>query len=757
MKTILYGLLSFIVCIYAGCSSSDSNPPSDSGANVKKGSFFLPTTPPLSPNTVWTREVSGTNGQTAVGPTASETYGPVMDRFFYVVNGIESDGSPLPTGPDASPSTSSLMVLTVNGSAPQGAADPNGGTGVGLAEMYSASGPAQLWKAVEASESGAFYLRSAESFAVSDTNPGVFSALVGFGATAAPLDLGFLSTWNTSIYWNQENSPTGDNSAFQQWRYDTETAQLTNYDAQGQLYKHSPTVWVAPQTEAPDNQWYFYPSYFVSQVVAQENSDPPFPAGTQGESAAYRYISDLLKVSDESCTYEGTDYTGIRCEYQYASTSTALSSCQTTIVAAQLKPPTSYEGTSISTEEWDNVSKQIYNECSYAIGVHSTFNTFNTIITDIFSNESDQIMPLATDVGVSDDQSLNPVPVEIIEGILYTVLCATGNKAVGVFANLMETAVNTALAVPGNTLNQKLATTVGNLYTDLSDQFQNVIDALGIAEKSILTDWGRLEIIGKATNCSGYNCLGFSTTTPAAIEAAAIQGYKVTVMQQLMPLAYNPWITFSQAGAPTGLDETTYNTYTFSTFGANTSNSNSITFQGGGVEPSTPDLTVMQTDIFDNGAIPFEAFNAINGWASLSVDAVDGENCSIAAITLFNATPNDFTVDIVPSEGTIAQPGADQVSSESGWSGAELRPYGYLTLFAGANALKTHLQDTVSIFLNGTLVGTLDVSGNKLCQTNAELSGTTNAYSGYSFTPVMTQVLGSHLNFDFGLWTTIYQ
>ncbi len=758
MKKILC-FLGIILLALLGCSSSDAPTPPDSGPTVKKGSFFFPTAPPLSPNKVWSREVSGTNGQKAIGTGASDTYGPVMDRFFYVVNGIESDGSPVPTGPGASPPASSLMVLTANGTAPQGATAPNGGTGVGLAEMYStsvASGPAQLWKAVEASESGGFYLRSAESFAVSDTNPAVFSALVGFGTTAAPLDLGFLSTWNTSIYWNQESSPTGDNSAFQQWLYDTETAQLTNYDTQGQLYKSSPTVWVAPQTEAPDNQWYFYPSYFVSQVVDQPNSDPPFPAGeTEGEIAAYDYISSQLGVSDVTCTYEGTGYTGIRCEYELADTSASLPNCYSTV--DQAVPPTSYNSVPISTDDWNAVSEQIKQECTYAVGVNNTFDTFNTIISDVFINNDATLPSLAIDVGVSAGQSLNPVPVQIIEGILYTALCATGDTAVGVFANLMETAVNTASAVPGNTLNQELATTVGNLYKDMSKQFQDALDALASAETSILTDWGRLEIIGKATNCSGYNGLGLTPTDQTNIEAAAIQGYKVTVMQQLLPLAYNPWITFAQAGEPTGLDETTYNTYTYATFGATTSNSNSITFQGGGVEPGTPSLKVMQTDIFDNGAIPFEVFNAINGWASLSMDAVNGENCSIAAITLFNATPNDFTVHIVPSEGTIAQPGADQVSSESSWSGAELRPYGYLTLFAGANTTSEHLQNTVSIYLDGTLAGTLDVSGDHLCSAFASLGGTATGYSGFSFTSVQTRVPGGDLDYDVGLWTTIYQ
>jgi hypothetical protein len=52
-------------------------------------------------------------------------------------------------------------------------------------------------------------------------------------------------------------------SAFQTWSYNTSTAQLTNLNANGQLYNASPTAGVGSQSPAPGNQWYLYPNYIV--------------------------------------------------------------------------------------------------------------------------------------------------------------------------------------------------------------------------------------------------------------------------------------------------------------------------------------------------------------------------------------------------------------------------------------------------------------------------------------------------------------
>ena len=43
--------------------------------------------------------------------------------------------------------------------------------------------------------------------------------------------------------------------------------------------------------------------------------------------------------------------------------------------------------------------------------------------------------------------------------------------------------------------------------------------------------------IGPLTGVTGYNGLGLSTTDETDIEAAALKGYQLSVMQQLMPIS----------------------------------------------------------------------------------------------------------------------------------------------------------------------------------------------------------------------------
>ena len=281
----------------------------------------------------------------------------------------------------------------------------------------------------------------------------------------------------------------------------------------------------------------------------------------------------------------------------------------------------------------------------------------------MFVNAGDQIDALTTDVGVSASHSLSAtVPIESLEGVIYTILSATKDTGPGVIANLMETAVNGALAVPGNTLSQKLNTTAGELYGALSTSFQQVTSGANTAENAILQDWGRLRQIGPATNIVGYNGLGLTAGGVTDLENQILSAYKLTIMEQLMPVAFNPWISFGNKGSATGLNTSTYNDYSYSTFGSISQNNNSSTFL------PKPSLQVLQTDIFSNGADPFEVFNALNGWNSFKVDVTGFQNCQVATITLFNDTANDLSVKITPS-GTIAPPGCDQVTCDSSWTG----------------------------------------------------------------------------------------
>jgi hypothetical protein len=278
----------------------------------------------------------------------------------------------------------------------------------------------------------------------------------------------------------------------------------------------------------------------------------------------------------------------------------------------------------------------------------------------------------------------------------------------------METAVNTTLAAgQGQTLTQKLITTVGTLYSDLGSQLTAVTNQANNGENAILMDWGRLQQIGPLTQVTGYNGLGLSTTDESGIEAAAIKGYQLTVMQQLMPISGTQISPAYANQGDSGTGFPSYDQFWYLTFGSYSSNPLSYNFSSILYPPppngtaTFPTSQVMQTDILDNGANPFELFNGINGWGAMPV-GTSNIGCAGLFMTLFNQTSNDLQVKIAPSQGYIAFPGADYDSSDGINQGcecdftAELRPYGYLSLVAGGNGKNGQdLAGTVSIASGG--------------------------------------------------------
>jgi hypothetical protein len=736
---------------------------------ARSGAVLKPIFAPLSANTAGYQPSQARSAgvphsaRAAAGPTPAPI---ALDHFFYLVNAINlptPDAQGIAPAPSATP-----YVLTVNGAPPAGAPDPNGGTGVGLVLFNPDAAGTQLWKAVAASD-GYFYLRSAESFVTQQND--FPSMLTGYGASAAFLDLGFYSNWNTSIFWNQSASPTGDNSAFQQWTYDTSNAQLTNRAATGQLYNDSPTAWVASQPPAPGNQWYAYPNYELEQVVVQPNSSPPFPAAADaGEQAAYEYISVILLgavAAAQPCTLEGTDYNGIRCEYANLNATDTLTSCaaQTSPLSPPLNPG-SYNGTTISAADWQATYTQLNLECQYAAQVQTMYANFNTILNAIFTADETAIASLAADVGLSENQSLNPIPIDIIEGILYTALGATGDTGMGVFANLMETAVNTAVAAGGNqaeSLTQSLLTTVGTLYSDLATQFQVLQQNQANGENAILQDWGRLQQIGPLTLINGYNGLGLNADQFATIEAAALKGYQVTVMQQLMAVA--PWAlnweaatSFSSVGGPPSSAQ-----YSYAGFGS-LAGYNNAWLEDPSHASNYPDSQVIDTDILGNGGNAFELFNGLNGWTALPSAGLQNLSCYGMVVTLFNATPTDLQITVAPDEGFIAAPGSDfsshgeQTGYESSYT-FELRPYGYLPIYAGSNSSSDHLNVWVYGYEpGGTQVVSFNFGVGHACGSGDDFGVTSiSGANGYSFSPnpFATKTSGNADAWPWGAWSTI--
>jgi len=768
----------------AGCASDDGGAPAPTATGtprptptLRPDSVFAPVAPPLSPDDA-NHLGPSPFGRGAARARAAQTTLPTFDHWFYLVNG---NSVPLATGAEPD-------VLMVNGAAPDGAPAPNGGVGVGVATLAADTTGRQLWKAIAATQDGYVYLRSAVGF--ESQGVGVTNFLTGGGPAANALDLGYLSSWSTAVYWNQAASPTGDNSGFQQWAYDSETAQLSNLEG-GQLYDASPTAGVGSDTSAPGDQWYAFPNYLLEQVVAEEDSSPPFPtfplpfrtsvatppAGATptptpdavAQQAAYDYLNQQFfpAAAPPDCTYGSTEYDGIRCEYVDLTATATLDTCAGYCLdqsAIGTRPPESLVGT-VSSNDWVAVNWQIYQECLYAASVQNTFNAYNQIFTEVFLEDSDKVPGLANDVGVSASQSLSVVAIDFIEGILYTLLGATGDPAAGVFANMMSMGVNSVLAAGGQNaddLQSEIDTTVADLYTDLASAFEVLVDQNANGETAILSDWGRLQQIGPLTQVTGYNGLGLDADDVADVQTAAGKGYSLVAMQELLPLAY--FVTMDVASLSDTWGAPSYAEFSYSTFGSNTQSYNvAFVSETGPRLDQYPSSTVMQTDIFDNGGNAFELFNAIDGWSSLGF-ASQNFSCYGAAATIYNATSTNLQVVATATQGGLAAPGQEYDAEvfPQGAAGPvtfQLPPYGYLPIWSVATGSQDNDMTIVVDVIDEAISTSAPVAtftyGSDGCRGRSPLNvWDVGAGNGYGFYPA-----GFNLELDSGLsqslWVTV--
>lgn len=670
-----------------------------------------------------------------------ETTDPNLPHWFILVNG------------NSVPSPMALFtptVLTVNGTGPAGSPNPNSGTGVGLAPMNFVANPvgqaspaavptavpfpftgAQVWLAAPGTQSAYDYLRSGESFTADRTNNPVGSLMLGYGATEAVLELGYLPSWSTAIYLDQSASPTGDNSCFEQWSYDTSTAQLTSCNG-GQLYDNTGTVAVGSGTSSPGNQWYPLPNYELVQIVTAPNSSPSFPAGTTNEQNAYTWVSQQIGDSG-TCTVtvgvganqQSLSFSGVRCEYQ----NNNFNPAQTQLNIDNLQYPSATPSPYFAASDLKNVQTQLNSELTDVGGVQALFKNVNKVMATVFWENTNTLTKVTADLGVSATAKPHAVAAQIVEGSLYTFLSALGTIAAPA-ANVMQAAFDTT-AVSQPSFTQEVGGTVAALAGNLNTQFNYLSDGLTLDYNTIVYDWGRLSVVGPETQQSGYWGLAWPDTLTGIIVPYMVNGYQITVMKALLPLVYNLHPVVGQTSASAnpygaGTNPPSYAQYAWdfgsgATTAAPTSTQtdwhgyyNQGYWETGAVTHSYPDSTVMQSDLLDLGANPVEIFSGINGWSGNGTGTVYYLNlsCMGVAVTLFNGTPADLWVNYTTKQGEVSGPGNDfgavfaqgfsstyKLGGLKGTAWAELRPYGYTTVFfAQDNVTPTNQTGSVQVF-----------------------------------------------------------
>lgn len=665
-----------------------------------------------------------------------------LPRWFILVNG-KSVPSPM--------AFFTPTVLTVNGTGPAGSPNPNSGTGVGLAPMTLVASPvaqsspsavptsvpfsfsgAQVWQAAPGTQPDSFFLRSAESFTVDTANNPVGSLMLGYGATEAVLELGYLPSWYAAIFLDQSNSPTGDNSCFEQWSYDTTTAQITNCNG-GQLSDGAPTVNVGSGTSAPGNQWYALPNYHLVDVIARANASPLFPAWTANQQNAYNWISSQptinatgpcvpVTVGIGANQMSGQCFTGVRNEYQNINFNTA----QTSANILNLTYPSATFSPFFAPADLTAVQTQLNLELTYVGDVQLLIGNARTVMGTVFWENTNVLTKVVADLGVSASAKPYAVAAEIVEGSLYTLLSAMG-PLIAPVANVMQAAFDTT-AVSQPTFEQSVGGTVGELAGNLNTQFNFLNDALTLDYNTIVYDWSRLSEVGPETQQAGYWGLFWPDELTGIVIPYLVNGYQITVMKALLPLTYNLHEVVGQTSASIiPFSPPDYAQYgwdfgsgitTMAVGGMGTTDWAGYFNQGywetGSVAFKYPSSTVMNDDLLDLGANPFEIFTGINGWGGgAGTVYYPNLSCEGVAVSLFNATPSDLWVNYTTVQGEESAISASshkdygavfdseywELNGLKGTAWAELRPFGYTTMFyAQDNVTPTNQTGSITVF-----------------------------------------------------------
>lgn len=208
-----------------------------------------------------------------------------------------------------------------------------------------------------------------------------------------------------------------------------------------------------------------------------------------------------------------------------------------------------------------------------------------------------------------------------------------------------------------------------------------------------------MSTIGPKTQQQGYWGLAWPDTLTGIAVHYLVNGYQINVMKSLLPLVYNLHELAGQTGSILfGPPSWAQYSWDFGSGEATSAPNQTQTdwsgylnlgyWEVGSVTTNYPSSAVMQNDLLDLGANPFEIFSGIDGWGGANGTVYyPNLDCNEGVVTLFNATPKELWVEWTTLQGVLSAPNGTapfNYNTSTGFAGtawSELRPYGYTTMF----------------------------------------------------------------------------
>lgn len=574
-----------------------------------------------------------------------------------------------------------------------------------------------LWKAVPiagenaSNSSEPFYLRNGLSFSTLKENG---HSLLAGSIDAVPLDLSY-HAGDTRLIWNPDDTQNSTLGVYPVGTYQPQPAHLYrtqwSYVSPGVLIADNldPHQWglleaSVPKTELvsvderPDGvasefpatqRWYAWPNYSMAYLLSMPSPNGvPFPeyAPGTGERAAYDYISNSAGAADKACEI-GTEpdtprhYTGIRCIYTDAAPQTFLESCIDATFDDSLRRPIKYNGIAISRTQWNHVADQLYIECTAVAHTYDMFfDVYEDIVEDLHDQNQDIIEALMGDLAASDAEPGDETrtfasPLEIFEKMLILALKEASQWTGGTIKHGVTTSANFLSAALVRTLTpdagskreamlSPIEAAASQLHKDLGERMLDLQRQVAESYTDIVASAERLTTYYEMSKSYGFGGLGIQADDKTKIVQQLANGYRLSVMQQLLPLVYGVAqyaAVPSQNPEPAQIPDSVNPAAKYSSPMMPTAGNIRNQFYLSSIRTvgNTPTDTIMYDDLYDLGADAFEIFYGLNGWASIEpvgsanpdFDNQTNLGCAGEVVAILNQTDTEFLVDMQSQSG----------------------------------------------------------------------------------------------------------
>ncbi|KAK9489444.1 hypothetical protein V1508DRAFT_428033 [Lipomyces doorenjongii] len=382
------------------------------------------------------------------------------------------------------------------------------------------------------------------------------------------------------------------------------------------------------------------PNALGSILTAGPQPFPEFHASSD-QLAAYSYINQQLVTSgdflgDLRATYINTDLTA---NYSDWVTQIRELSCPGTI----------------SLDDWTQVSNQLQAELQAVSAVQTLFTNYSTYHSEEFTGQLALVQGLIANAGnTNDGPRIGGVVLAVISGVLYTVLEAIpgGGAAVNAFAvlgNIVQAGINIGVAVQGagQISADPFQAEVGELWTTLNTQFNNLLAATAAMETAILSDWGKLSMTFTLINSTGPDSLAWPPDLTPQLVTASTPGFTVSIMQMLMPAKYQiySWIQ-NNANEFSGVSPLVQR------IESNGDGSYTHYWIAAAADWSDYPIDDAMNACFAAGDDGWDFFHSANGWTFAQVYCNYQPDCSdYLSVTVSNQTYNPLNIVLTMVEG----------------------------------------------------------------------------------------------------------